>query len=74
MKKVIHKHAKHRARLHIETGNTEKAAEALGDLPPPVALEYLFNLATAYRNVNKIEQLQAVLDTATRIDRSKTIA
>ena len=74
MNNIVHKHARHRARLHIETGNAAKAAEALGDLPPADALEYLYNIATAYRSANKIDRTMTALRAALFIDRSKEVS
>lgn len=71
---LAHETAKHHARLHIETGDIERAVGALDGTPPLVALDFLFNLATAYRNVDRFKDVGTVMEVADLIDRDNDIS
>ena len=67
--KLAEKNAKHSAKLHIESHNAAKIAEAFKDVPALKALEFLFKQAEKYRRENKHKKAATVLEAAQLIDR-----
>ena len=68
-KTLAEKNAKHLAKLHIESHNPEKIAEAFKDVEAVKALEFLFKQAEKYRKENKHKKAEIILEAATLINR-----
>ncbi len=70
---MLEENAKHLAELHIHKGNIEKIAEALSELHPLIALEFLYEQAHHYRHLPTPNHVKVaiILEASKMINRKK---